>query len=42
MAIVALIVALEDHFDIEVDEDDVSGDIFETVGTLAEFVDSQR
>lgn len=39
MAIVALIVALEDRFGIEIDEDDITGDVFESVGTLARFVD---
>lgn len=42
MAIVALIVALEDHFEIEGDEDAISGEIFETVGSLATFVEEQR
>jgi acyl carrier protein len=41
MAIVQLIVALEDHFGIEVDEDEITSDVFDTIGTLATFVASQ-
>lgn len=42
MAVVELIVALEQHFSMDVDEDDVTAEVFETVGSLAAFVDSQR
>lgn len=38
MAIVELVVALEDRFDISIDEDEISGDVFETVATLSAFV----
>jgi acyl carrier protein len=41
MAIVQLIVALEDHFGIEVDEDEITSEVFDTIGTLATFVASQ-
>jgi acyl carrier protein len=40
MAIVELVGALEDRFDFEIDEDDITGDVFESVGTLAAFVSS--
>lgn len=42
MAVVELIVALEGRFGISVDETDVTADVFETLGSLAAFVDSQR
>lgn len=42
LAVVELATALEAEFDFEIDEDDFSGDIFETVGTLAEYVQTQR
>ena len=42
MAIVELIVALEDRFGFEVDEDDITGDVFESVKSLAAFVEQQR
>ena len=42
MASVELIVALEDQFDLEVDEEQISGEVFETIGSLAAFVDAQR
>ena len=38
MAVVAVLGGLEDEFEIIVDDDDVSAEIFETVGTLVEFV----
>lgn len=41
MAVVSLITALEDRFDIVVDDDDVDGDTFATVRSLADFVDAK-
>jgi acyl carrier protein len=41
MAIVVLIGAIEDHFGITIDEDDLTGEAFETVGSLAALVESQ-
>jgi acyl carrier protein len=38
MAVVSVLTALEDHFGIVVDDDEVDGAIFETVGTLVAFV----
>ena len=38
MAVVALITALEEQFGIVVDDDDVDGETFATVGSLADFV----
>ncbi len=38
MAVVSLITALEERFDITVDDDDIDGETFSTVGALADFV----
>lgn len=38
MAIVTLIGEIEDQFDIELDDDDISADNFATVSSLAELV----
>lgn len=38
MAVVNLIGALEEHFGITVDDDEISASTFETLGTLAAFV----
>jgi acyl carrier protein len=42
MAVVELVTALEDRFGLEFDEDDITGDVFETMGSLAAFVNRQR
>lgn len=41
MAVVALITSLEDHFDFGVDDDEIEGSTFATVGSLIEFVESK-
>lgn len=41
LGVVELAAALEDHFDIVIDDDDFTGEVFETVGTLTDFVDSR-
>lgn len=38
MAVVSLITALEEQFGISVDDDEISADTFETLGSLAAFV----
>ncbi len=38
MAVVSLITALEDHFGILVDDDEISAETFESVGNLCDFV----
>jgi acyl carrier protein len=38
MAVVTLIGALEEHFGIAVDDDDISASTFATLGSLAQFV----
>jgi len=42
MAVVGVITALEDQFGIQVEDDDITGETFETLGTLADFVDGKR
>jgi acyl carrier protein len=42
MAVVEVVVALEDRFGMQIDETDLTGDVFETLGSLADFVESQR
>ncbi|PKH37435.1 acyl carrier protein [Nocardioides alpinus] len=42
LGVVELASALEDRFDIEVADDDVTGEVFETVGNLADFVASKQ
>jgi acyl carrier protein len=41
MAVVTLIGALEEHFGIAIDDDDISGATFETLGSLSAFVDGK-
>lgn len=41
MAVVSLITALEDHFGIIVDDDEINAETFETVGQLCDFVDGK-
>ena len=38
MAVVTVITSLEDRFGIVVDDDDIDGDTFATVGSLVDFV----
>jgi acyl carrier protein len=42
MAVVSLIGTLEEHFGIEVADDDISASTFETLGSLAAFVARKR
>jgi acyl carrier protein len=41
MAVVGVITALEDRFGITIDDDEIDGSIFATVGSLAGFVSSK-
>jgi acyl carrier protein len=41
MAVVNLITALEEHFGITVDDDEISATTFETLGSLARFVEQK-
>jgi len=42
MAVVTLIVTMEEQFGFTVDDDEVTAETFETVGTLTEFVDDKQ
>lgn len=42
LGVVELTVALESRFGMVVDDEDITGDVFETVGSLADFVASRR
>ncbi len=39
MAVATVIAGIEDHFDIYVEDDELSAEVFQTMGTLADFVD---
>ncbi|WP_157264890.1 acyl carrier protein [Azohydromonas aeria] len=41
MGVVALLGGLEERFGLVVDDDDISGDTFATVGTLIDFVSAR-
>ena len=41
MAVVTVLTMIEDEFGITVGDDEVSADVFETLGTLATFVDEK-
>lgn len=42
LAVVELAAALEDRFGITINDDDFTGDVFETVGSLSDFVETRR
>jgi len=39
MSIVTIVLLLEEHFGFTIDDDEIGADTFESVGTLAEFVE---
>jgi acyl carrier protein len=41
MGIVVLLHALEEHFEVGIDDDDVSVELFETLGSLAALVEAK-
>lgn len=41
MAVVELVAALETEFGIEIADDEITGEVFETMGSLAAFVDAK-
>ncbi len=41
MAVAMLITSIEEHFDIFVDDDDISAETFETFGSLCDFVEEK-
>jgi acyl carrier protein len=42
MAVAAVLTGLEDVFHIQIDDDEVEGEIFETFGNLRDFVSAKR
>lgn len=42
LAVVELAASIEAEFGFEIDDDDFTGEIFETLGSLAEFVQRRR
>jgi acyl carrier protein len=42
LAVVELAASLEQEFGFEINDEDFTGEVFETVGTLAEFVEEHR
>jgi acyl carrier protein len=41
MAVATLITSLEEHFAIVIEDDEIDGSVFETIGTLVDFVKSK-
>ena len=41
MAVATLIAALEEHFDIFIEDDEISAETFETFGSLCTFIDEK-
>ena len=41
MAVVSILTALEERFDFFVDDDEIDGSVFETVGSLVQFVEQK-
>lgn len=41
MAVVTVITALEEHFSITVEDDEIGAAVFETLGSLARFVETK-
>jgi acyl carrier protein len=42
LAVLELVTNLEERFDITVDDEEFSGEIFETLGSLTQFVESKQ
>jgi acyl carrier protein len=41
MAVVTVLTAIEEHFDITVDDDEIDAETFETIGNLVNFVSAK-
>lgn len=41
MAVITVVTGLEEQFDIEVDDDDITAEVFETLGSLTRFVEDK-
>jgi len=42
MAVARVLTALEDRFGFHIDDDEVDGELFETLGSLTDFVSAKR
>ena len=42
LAIVEVVTLVEERFGFDMDEDDITGEVFETVGSLAAYVEQHR
>ncbi len=42
MTVVALSVNLEREFDFEIDDEDFTGEVFDTIGSLADYVEQNK
>ncbi len=42
MAVVAILTAIEDQYGITIDDDEMSAEVFTSVGSLSQFVDAKR
>ena len=42
LGVVELAAALEDRFDIVIEDEDFTGEVFESMGTLTDFIDARR
>lgn len=41
MAVASLLAAIEERFDIDLDDDDISAEVFETVGSLCSLINEK-
>ena len=41
MAVVAVVTAIEEQFDLMIDDDEITADVFETLGSLSGFVEGK-
>ena len=41
LAVIQLVYALEDRFGLTINDDEITGDVFETFGSLAGFIESR-
>ena len=41
MTVVNVITALEEHFDLKIDDDEINAGIFKTLGSLSSFIDQK-
>lgn len=41
MAVASVLAGLEEHFDIEIDDEDISAEVFESFGSLCDLIDEK-